>query len=362
MNRFLQIVACVFLLSAPAVARIDAPELPGPWSVGRVTETVTDPARDRQLTVDIWYPVDAADATGTQSSYDLVFALLPSPTALDGPAVSVAGTRPLVIFSHGSFGIRFQSFFLMEHLASHGYIVVSPDHAGNTAADLVFDTVAPFEQIVVDRPLDVTFLIDWMLSRNATPADRFDGRLHPQQIAVIGGSFGGFTSIAAAGGTSETPADPRIRAIVPIVPASDILSDAELSGISIPALILGGTSDITTPIDPNSVRPFELFNGLRYRVDILDGGHQSFNNICVFAEVLIGVGIPPSLIDFLLGSSEEGCSPDLIPFTEAHMLTKLYATAFLKRELQRMGGYQRYLNRGYAQSNNLPVIFLRGKN
>ncbi|NNF60636.1 MAG: hypothetical protein HKN06_04805 [Gammaproteobacteria bacterium] len=362
MYRYLTLVVWVLLLAAPAAARIDPPELPGPWAVGRVTETVVDKMRNRELTVDVWYPVDAADATGTLSEYNLVFASLASNIAIDSPPVSVAGTRPLVIFSHGSFGIRYQSFFLMEHLASHGFIVVSPDHAGNTAADLVFGTEAPFEQIVVDRPLDVIFLIDWMLTRNASPADRFDGRLDPQQIAVMGHSFGGYTAIAAAAGTAVTPADPRVRVIAPIAPASGLLSDDELAGISIPALILGGTADITTPVEPQSARPFELFEGLRYRVDIVDGGHQSFTNICVFAEVLVGAGVPPSLIDFLLGNSAEGCAPELIPIAQAHALTNLYATAFLKRELLRDGRYQRYLNRGYAQSNRLPVLFRRKKN
>lgn len=359
MNRYLITVVWILLLSAPAAAHIDPPELPGPWAVGRVTEDILDESRNRMLTVDIWYPVDAADAGGPPSEYNLVFASLPSEIALDGPPVSVAGPRPLVIFSHGSFGIRFQSFFLMEHLASHGFIVVSPDHAGNTAADLIFGTDAPFEQVVVDRPLDVIFLIDRMLARNATPADRFDGRLDPQQIAVMGHSFGGYTAIAAAGGTAATPADPRVGVIAPIAPASGILSDGELAGINIPALILGGTADITTPVEPQSARPFELFEGLRYRVDIIDGGHQSFTNICVFAEVLVGAGVPLPLIDFLLGSSEEGCAPELIPIAQAHALTNLYATAFLKRELVRDGRYQRYLNHGYVESNRLPVIFRR---
>ena len=39
--------------------------------------------------------------------------------------VAVADGRfPLVLFSHGNGGIRFQSFFFAAHLASHGYVVV----------------------------------------------------------------------------------------------------------------------------------------------------------------------------------------------------------------------------------------------
>lgn len=353
----------VFLLiaSGAAATGFSPPELTGPWAVGRTTDTVTDESRKRELTVDIWYPVDTADTKAGPSFYDLVFAALESPLALDGPPVSNAVARPLVIFSHGSFGIRFQSFFLMEHLASHGYVVVAPDHAGNTAADLIFGTDDTFEQIVVDRPLDVRFLVDWMLSRNVTPGDAFESRIDAEQIAVAGHSFGGFTAIAAAAGRSGLAPDPRIRVIVPMAPASGILTDDELAAVTTPALILGGTADVTTPIDPQSVRPFELFNALRYRVDILDAGHQSFTNICIFSSVLIDAGIPPSLIDFLLGNSDEGCAPDLIPIGEAQRITNLYTTAFLKRELEREGRYQRYLNRGYATSKKLPVEFFRAR-
>src|SRR5262249_27794141 len=46
-----------------------------------------------------------------------------------------AGRFPLVAFSHGYGGHRRQSTFLCTHLASHGYVVVSADHAGNTVLD-----------------------------------------------------------------------------------------------------------------------------------------------------------------------------------------------------------------------------------
>ena len=38
------------------------------------------------------------------------------------------GPYPVVFFSHGSGGIRMQSTYLTVALASHGYVVVSPDH------------------------------------------------------------------------------------------------------------------------------------------------------------------------------------------------------------------------------------------
>ena len=42
------------------------------------------------------------------------------------------GPYPLIVFSHGNGGLGVQSFFLTEYLASHGYVVVCPDHTGNS--------------------------------------------------------------------------------------------------------------------------------------------------------------------------------------------------------------------------------------
>ncbi len=168
------------------VLAINAPDELGPWAVGRTTLTLTDPAReDRSLALDVWYPVDPEDALDAEpSSYDLVFAALESPNALQAPPGLSAGPRPLVVFSHGSFGIRFQSFFLTEALASHGFVVAGPDHTGNTAADLIFGTDVPFEQSALDRPQDLSFVIDQMLAKNSDPEDAFFGRIDPARIGA----------------------------------------------------------------------------------------------------------------------------------------------------------------------------------
>ena len=43
-----------------------------------------------------------------------------------------------------------------------------------------------------------------------------------------------------------------------------------------------------------------------------DAGHNSFTNICDFFEVLLGAGLPPELLESLLGSADEGCASELI--------------------------------------------------
>ena len=354
----------VLLLTAAASTAGSGPLAPpdelGPFAVGRATFVVVDPSRnDRTLTVDAWYPVDADDAVGVPPSvYDLIFTGLPSEVALDEPLVSVAEPFPLVVFSHGNNGIRFQSFFLTEILASHGFVVVAPDHAGNTAVDLIFPG-PPFE--ARDRPLDISLVITRMLEKNADPDDPFFGTLDGIRIGVMGHSFGGFTTLAMASGFQDVPPDLRVRALVPIAPAVGGLSDEQLANIERPEIVIGGTADVTVPIDPSSVRAFELPNARpRYRIDVENAGHNSFTNICDFFEVLLGAGVPPGLLEFLLGSADEGCAPELIPIDEAHRVTSLYAVAFLQRNLAFDPRYQRFLTPGFSTKEPVEFFFVAG--
>lgn len=336
------------------------PDVLGAYRVGRATFTLTDPARGgRALPVDAWYPVDPADAEGVApSQLDLLVTSLALPNALHEPPVSDARRFPLVVFSHGSGGVRFQSWFLMEHLASQGYLVIAPDHVGNTAIDALNGTSRPFEEMAVERPRDVTFVIDQMLARAADPSDRFGGRIDGDHIAVVGHSFGGFTALAAAAGFGPVPSDPRVDAIVPIAPASSPFSDEQLAAISTPTLLVSGTSDVTTPIAGQTVRPWELLTARpAYRADVLAAGHGSFTNVCELYDALVNAGLPPELLAFLTEQAEQGCAPELIPIGDAHRLTNLYVTAFLRRVLDADGGAQRYLTKGYAVSRGLPVDF-----
>jgi len=122
-------------------------------------------------------------------------------------------------------------------------------------------------------------------------------------------------------------------------------------------LVLGGTSDITTPIDPQSVRPFAFASSRpRYRVDVEKAGHGSLTNICDFYVALLPF-VDPFLLEFLLGNFEEGCAPELIPIEEAHRITNLYAVSFFSRDLVGDPRYKRYLTPGRVRKDGLPVQF-----
>jgi predicted dienelactone hydrolase len=331
-----------------------APDRLGPWAVGRTTFQISDPARNgRTLDVDAWYPVDPEDTAGVGPSvFDLLVTSLASEVALDEPPPSSHGPFPLVVFSHGSGGIRFQSWFLTEALASHGFVVVAPDHKGNTALDGLFGTSDPNDVVARNRPLDVSLVIDVI--------SRFSDVVDGDRVAVVGHSFGGFTALASAVGWQDVPPDSRVDAIVPIAAAAGPFSDDQLRSIDLPTLLLSGTSDITVALDPNTTRTWGLIDvrGSR-RIDIHKAGHSSFTNVCDLYEALAGAGLPPDLLAFLVSQVEEGCAPELIPIAEAHRLTTLYTVAFLRWQLVPDEAYHDYLRTGYARANHLQVKFFK---
>jgi predicted dienelactone hydrolase len=125
----------------------------GTFDVGVTTLTAIDPKRlntenfisyrARQLILEVWYPaslLDEPEKTGEPATYKNV-TRLQKPFELQGDAHRDAppvarGRFPLIVLSHGFTGYRTQMFYLGEHLASHGYIVVGIDHTGSTNAEI----------------------------------------------------------------------------------------------------------------------------------------------------------------------------------------------------------------------------------
>jgi predicted dienelactone hydrolase len=261
-----------------------------------------------------------------------------------------------VVFSHGSGGVRFQSWFLMEALASNGYAVVAPEHAGNTSLDQLAGTSDPPGVVAANRPRDVSFAIDEVLARSADPSGPWDGAVDGSRIAVVGHSFGGFTALAVAGGYDGWGPDERVDAVVPMAAASSLLDDDELRNVDVPTLLLAGTDDITVPLDVASERPWAQISGVpSWRVDVQGAGHNSFTNVCDLYTALVDAGLPPVLLTFLASAAEEGCAPELIPIDEAHALTVTYVLSFLRTTVGHDARWQRYLSPQWAARQDLPV-------
>ncbi len=322
---------------APELAPFE-PLAPGPYGVGVTTVTITDEERDRPLTVDVWFPVDEG-AEGPAHQYTFIpGTYYESPGAITATFadVSTDGPFPLVAYSHGSGGIRYQHSNYTETLASHGYIVAAPDHTGNTAVDRIVGGETDYDQVASDRPADIVTVIDALTEQGNAEVEDWPGSIDAESIAVTGHSFGGFTTLAVGAGFENTvgsvPADERVDALIPLAPASGAFTRDELAGITTPLLVMVGTNDQTTPSDPNVDAIWEnVSSEPLYRADLVDAQHQTFSDACAYIEFVPQLPEPNELvIEVVEELGIEGCSPGDMPTERAQDLTNTLAVAFLE--------------------------------
>ena len=301
----------------------------GPFPVGVKTLFLEDasrpdlgaPGESRPVTVEVYYPSTEAAVAGLPMDVVRVIGIDLATTPAFRDAAIAPGTFPLVLFSHGNGGIRFQSFFFAAHLASHGFIVASPDHHGNTFVDQLIDVEDP--DSATNRPLDMSFLIDQFTAFAAASGNFFEGAVDLDKIGMSGHSFGGYTTFALAGGAFGlgTFSEPRIKAILPQAPFSGSFEDAFFATITVPTLIVGGSLDETTPFPDNQQRPFDqLASGAAVvaLANLRDAGHFTFSDFCEVDRELVA----------FLGGFDEACEPRHLPWRYAHDIVNFLSLNF----------------------------------
>ena len=174
----------------PHQPRPDAPPygVRGQYAVGVRDFVIEDP--ERPLPVTVWYPAqqpgDAEDSITYGEHYAPLFPDMPiAGQAIRDAAPDFSGEPyPLVVFSHGNGFTRLQSVYLLEHLASHGFVVAAADHTGNNLANLG-EASYPW---YIYRPDDLQRVITYVDSLNA-PSGALANLIDVERIAVVGHSL-----------------------------------------------------------------------------------------------------------------------------------------------------------------------------
>ncbi len=222
----LSVLICPVLFAAEHVFSPQSPLLPefavsGDFPVGVKTIEVINPKAlnltdftsitNRKLTLEVWYP---AHENGKPSATYQAVTRLHKPFELAGSAHRDApprteGQYPIIIVSHGYTGYRSMMFYLGEHLASHGYIVIAIDHTDSTTGeiDLINAPTAGFVSTLINRASDQQFVLE-----SATQDNFFLNTITDKNnAAVIGYSMGGYGAINTVGGCYDAKAENLVR-------------------------------------------------------------------------------------------------------------------------------------------------------
>jgi predicted dienelactone hydrolase len=284
--------------------------------VGRRTITLVDTDRDeRSVPVEIWYPAEPGQAPPTR--YDLLPGVsFEASQALHEPPVT-AGRWPVVLLSHGRTGMRIAYSLLCEAIAARGAVVVSADHAGDTLFDWLLGTHVDDTTNEVNRVGDIRLVLDALLDGHAAVPHQLTAAVDPTSVLAIGHSYGAHGVLAALAGRRGLPVESRIRAIACLQPYTRLLSDAALSRVTVPALIVASSADRTTPPATDADRPWELLAGRpAWRLDLRAGGHQAASDMGLYAELAHQVELPDIVRQYLAATTADASGPGIAPYRD----------------------------------------------
>jgi dienelactone hydrolase len=175
---------------------------------------------DRPLPTEIWYP-----------------AVGPAGTTVSPMARMAAGRFPVVIFSHGLHALPTDNTALITSYADAGFVVAAPIYPETSrGAD-------PFNgKDVVNQPADASAVLTAVLALNTTTGDDFDGHLKTSEVAAVGHSAGGITTV----GLFTSDRDARIKSGVVLAGDSVGVGD-DYSDPAGPILFEHGDQDTVVP-------------------------------------------------------------------------------------------------------------------
>jgi predicted dienelactone hydrolase len=333
------------------------PSARGIYRVGVKTVKLTDATRNRPLTLEVWYPAKL-EASAEKSVYKSTVGATPysvqARAGRDAPALEAAQKFPLIVYSHGQPGSRMQAHYLLEHLASQGYVVAALDHTGSTHADVTQESYATG---LVDRPLDILFA--------ATEIPKQFSSSDANNIGLLGYSYGGYSSLNAAGigldsanlaayckrtnnegpcflqsfftpleaarGSKVVKADPRIKAVFVMAPYGiPWFSPQAFADMRVPLFVGGGSSDTVATYNRDALEAFKMSGSKNKYLLTLEAATHNPWIVC-----------PP---DVKVNAQDfERCSEPNWDHAKSHAVTQHFAAAFFGRFLQNKPELEQYL-------------------
>jgi len=257
------------------------------------------------------YPAKRVDTTFADAFYSTgnIKVLIYYPE--DGSGNLVAGPHPVIAFGHG-FNMRYDNYNnILAHLASHGYIVISPDVQNG------------FNTNHFQYGQQLAACIQFLQAEGSRSGSRYQG-----QVGTTSASFGhsmgggatmlvptiwnGITAIAglAAAETNSTPT--AINA---------------LTTTTVPALFISGKGDRVTPEADHAQPMYNNASGNKQWLSIVGAGHCRYSDGSTICD-------PAAAIS--------GENPSVSNATQ-QLISNTYLTAFFGRYLKNILPYEDYI-------------------
>jgi len=252
------------------------------------------------IAVALWYPTSASPRPTTFMGGSLLS------VARDGP---VTGDHlPLVLISHGNGGSALSHVDLAMDLASAGYVVAAPTHAGDNYAD---SSRQASPALFSERAGQMRATADYVLGTwSGAP------RLDSARVGAFGMSAGGFTVLSLIGGVPDMAlipvhcrrspefvctvlaqvhsplvitdkdagafaSDSRIRAAVVAAPGLGFtFANGGLAHVRVPVQVWSGDRDETVPFATNTRVVLDGLGPLAEAHQIPGASHLSFLAPC----------------------------------------------------------------------------------
>ncbi|NVB40176.1 dienelactone hydrolase family protein [Pseudenhygromyxa sp. WMMC2535] len=271
--------------------------------MGNSSFVLEDPEAQRDLLVELWYPVAEDAAELAEQGQDIEAFVTAEPDASTFAALVDAGPDacvrkqsrsaggqapalpqdgeawPTVVFSHCHGCARFSSYTLAEHLASHGFMVAAVDHAGSTVFDELEDALPDIdEDTLATRAQDIERVIDELLDPAALnlPA-AFVGLADGERLGMFGHSFGSVTT------GKVLQDDPRVKAGVGLAAPFEnpLLPGVTMADIDDPLMLVVAVEDNSiTEFGNNAIRSnFQAANTPAWKLEFADTGHFGFSDL-----------------------------------------------------------------------------------